>query len=210
MSVRVNLLPEATRARSRASHQRSLVLVAIAGLLVLLGGAYWWAAAQVSDAEERLATEQARTSQLRSERAELLAFQELADRRDRAEARLTAALAGEVSAAGILQDLAAVVPPDTQLESLSITIEAGASDVEVASPFVGGFTLTGRTLTSHAPGVERVLMSLGKIASFRELYLNSSTLDDDDERVATFSLDGQLDRSVTTGRYAEGLPEVLR
>lgn len=210
MSVRVNLLPEATRARSRASHQRSIALAAVAGLLLLLGGVWWWAASEVSDAEERLASEQARTSQLRSERAELISFQELADRRERAEARLTVALAGEVSAAGILQDLAAVVPPDTQLESLAITIEPGAFNAEEPGPFVGAFTLTGRTLTSHAPGVERVLMSLDKIASFRELYLNSSTLDDDDERIATFSLDGQLDRSVTTGRYADGLPEVLR
>jgi len=204
MSVRVNLLPEATRARGRASHQRTVALAAAAGFLVLLGGVYGWAAGQVSAAEEELAVEQARTSELRSQRAELIAFQDLADRRDRAEARLIAALAGEVSAAGILQDLAAVVPSDTQLESLAITIGGGQG------AFVGSFSLTGRTLTSHAPGVERVLMSLDKIASFRELYLNSSRLDDDDERIATFSLDGQLDRSVTTGRYADGLPEVLR
>jgi Tfp pilus assembly protein PilN len=208
MSVRVNLLPEATRQRGRASQQRSILALAAVLLLAVLGGVYWWANDQVNQAEDVLADEEAETSRLRGEQAELVAFQDLADRRERSDALLIAAMDDEVSMAGILQDVAAVMPSDTQLETFVVTLEE--PDPETGETGVGAFNLSGRTLTSHAPGVERVLMQLDKVVSFRELYLNSSILDLPDEDVATFSLDGQIGPEATTGRYTDGLPEELR
>ena len=209
MSVQVNLLPEATKQRGRASQQRAVAGLVGVALLVGLGGVYWWASSQVSQAEEELLAEQARTSALTSEKGELVAFQELADRRDSSDQILRAAMAGEVSFAGVLQDLASVMPTDTQLETLAITVVGPQAPADAAAG-VGTFNITGKTLTSHAPGVERVLLSLDKVVSFRGLYLNSSTLDDQDERVATFSLDGQIGDEAATQRYANGIPEDLR
>ena len=111
---------------------------------------------------------------------------------------------------------------DTQLETLAITIDRpGDPSVlgdpgEIAPPEqpvdapVGAFSVTGKTLTSHAPGVERVLLSLDKIVSFRELHLNSSTLDEQDEPIATFTLEGLIGPDSKTERYADGLPEDFR
>ena len=209
MSVRVNLLPEATKQRDRAGQQRSLA--ALAGVLLLagLGGVHLWSSSQVNQAEAQLVAEQQRTSELRGEQAELVAFKELADRRELSDQLLTAALANETSAAGILQDIAMVMPSDTQLETLAITVTP--PDPVEPSDVAGSFTVTGRTLASHAPGVERVMSSLDKVVSFRDLYLNSSTLDDElDEQVATFSLEGQLGPEARTERYRNGLPEVIR
>jgi Tfp pilus assembly protein PilN len=208
MSVRVNLLPEATKQRDRASQQRSIAALAGVVLLAGLGGVYLWASSQVKQAEDELIAQQAVSAELRGEQAELVAFQELADRRDQSDALLIAAMADEVSAAGLLQDIAAVLPSDTQLETLVVTMTP-PDDVVLGAP-VGILSLTGKTLTSHAPGVERVLISLDKVVSFRQLYLNSSTLDENDERVATFSLDGQIGQEAATRRYATGLPEDLR
>lgn len=207
MSVRVNLLPEATKQRDVAARQRAVA--GLVGLLLLaaLGGVYWWAQAQVRDAEDRLAAEQDRTTQLRAEEAELAAFRDLADRRDTAATTLSLAMRDEVSLAGLLQDIAAVMPTDTQLEAVAISLPPAPPDDVV---FIGNLTLSGKTLTSHAPGVERVLLQLDKIAGFDELYLNSSSLDDPEGRIATFSLDGQLRREVRTDRYAGGFPEALR
>jgi Tfp pilus assembly protein PilN len=207
MSVRVNLLPEATKQRDRAAHQRSLAALVGVVFLAGLGGVYLWQSSQVSQAEDQLAAEQTRTSELRGDQAELIAFQELADRRDRSDDILMAALSDEVSLAGVLQDIAAVMPTDTQLETVAFSLVT-VDDPAVTS--VGTLSLTGKTLTAHAPGVERVLLSLDKIVSFREAYLNSSTLDEDDGRIATFSLDGQIGAEAETGRYANGIPEALR
>jgi Tfp pilus assembly protein PilN len=207
MSVRVNLLPEATKQKDRAAQQRSLVGLAGVVLLAILGGIYAWATMQVNDAEEQLAVEEARTAELRGEQAELVGFQELADRRDRATQTLITAMGSEVSLAALLQDVAAVMPGDAQIESLAINLPP---EPDPLVPAVGTLNMTGKTLTSHAPGVERVLLSLDKIVSFRDLYLNSSTLDDPESTVATFSLDGQVGVETRTDRYAEGLPEELR
>jgi Tfp pilus assembly protein PilN len=207
MSVRVNLLPESTKQRDRAAQQRSIAALAGVALLAGLGGVYLWQSSQVSQAEDTLFAEQARTSELRGDQAELIAFQELADRRDRSDEILSTALSDEVSFAGVLQDVAAVLPADTQLETFAFDIPAVP---DPTSEMVGTLTVTGKTLASHSPGVERVMLSLDKVVSFRDPYLNSSTLEEEDERIATFSLDGQIGPEAETGRYVNGLPEVLR
>ena len=210
MTVRVNLLPEATKQRDRAAHQRSLATLAGVVLLASLGGVHLWASSQVTQTETVLASERLRTSELRGEEAALGAFAELADRREVSEEVLTLALGDEVSIAGILQDIAAVMPTDTQLDTLALSIDTPVDAEATGSDTVGVLNMTGQTLTSHAPGVERVLVALDKIGSFRGLYLNSSTLAEDGERIATFSLDGQIGPVAETGRYVNGLPEDFR
>jgi hypothetical protein len=211
MSVRVNLLPEATRQRSRAAHQRTIALAAVGVLLAGLGGTYWWASSQVRAAEAELAAEQQLTAERRTEVTALGEFADLADRRDDARLVLTEAMGSEVSLAGILQDVAAVMPTDTQLETLTIDVTAADAPSDVVDPLgLGTYNATGKTLTAHAPGVERVLHQLEKVVSFRDLYLNSSTLEESDERIATFSLDGRVGSEALTGRYTDGLPEELR
>ena len=207
MSVRVNLLPEATKQRDRASQQRSIAALAGVVLLAGLGGVYLWQSSQVSQAEDQLAAEQLHSSQLRGEQAELVAFQELADRRDRSTEVLQTTMGAEVSLAGILQDVALVMPPDTELETLGVTLAQPEID---GTPTVGTLSVTGRTLTAHAPGVERVLLALDKIVSLKEPYMNSSTLQDTDERVAVFSIDSLIGSEAATRRYVDGLPEERR
>ncbi len=207
MSVRVNLLPEATKQRGQANQQRLIALGAAGLLLLLLGGIWWWAANQVSQAEDRLAAEQSVTAGLRSEEAELVAFRDLADRRDQAVETLTASMSDEVSIAGVLQDLAAVMPADAQMDTLTVTVQRSEERADV----MGNLVITGQTLTSHAPGVERMLLALEKVSTFGELYLNSSTLDTEQvDPVATFSLEGAVRSEARTGRYVDGLPGDLR
>ena len=211
MSVRVNLLPEATKQRDQQTRQRALAGLASVLLLLVLGGVYLWSAGEVRSAEDELAAEQDRTAQLRAEQAELVAFRDLATRSETAEETLIAALAGEVSLAGLLQDLAAVLPEDAQMDTLGLTITPSAEPGEGQGVRAGSMTISGRTLTAHAPGVERVLLSLDKIATLDDLFMTSSTLDEETtEGVAAFTVDGQIRIDARTERYAEGLPEALR
>ncbi|MFU8840026.1 MAG: hypothetical protein ACNA8R_04815 [Nitriliruptoraceae bacterium] len=208
MSVRVNLLPEATRSKDRATQQRLLAAASMLALLAVLGGVWWWANAQVRDAEERLVAAERVTAELRAEEAELIAFRDLANRRDATLQVLQASLGDEVSLAGVLQDLAAVMPADAQLDTLTLTLTPPSVE---AGPAVGSLTLAGQTLTSHAPGVEAILIELDKISTFGELYLNSSTLDTErEDPIATYSVSGVVRADARTDRYAEGLPEELR
>ena len=207
MSVRVNLLPEATKQRGRANQQRLMAAAAAGVLLLALGGVWWWASNQVRQAEDRLAAEQAVSAGLRAEEAELVAFRDLANRLGQAEEVLVASLSDEVSVAGVLQDLAAVMPEDSQVDSLTIAVQ----DLDERPDVIGSLVINGQTLSSHAPGVERMLLSLDKIATFGDLYLNSSTLDvEQEDQVAAFSLEGALRSEARTHRYTDGLPGELR
>lgn len=204
MSVRVNLLPEATRTKERAGQQRLIAGAVMLLLIAVLGGVWWWANGQVRDAEERLASAELATAQLRAEEAELIAYRDLADRHLAANDLLTASLGDETSVAGVLQDLAAVMPAEAQIDSLSVSLQPPS---EERPDVVGAMTLTGRTLTSHAPGVEQVLLELEKVASFGELFLSTSSLDTElEEPVVTYGVEAAIRASARTGRYADGLP----
>ncbi len=207
MSVRVNLLPEATKERGRANQQRMVAAAAAGALLLVLGGVWLWASGQVRQAEDQLAAEQSVTAGLRAEEAELVAFRDLATRRDLASEILTASLSDEVSLAGVLQDLAAVMPEDAQIDTLAVNLQGVPERTDV----MGNLVITGRTLTSHAPGVERMLLALEKITTFGDLFLNSSTLDQEQEDpVANFSLEGAVRAEARTDRYVRGLPGEFR
>ncbi|MFA9429170.1 PilN domain-containing protein [Egicoccus sp. AB-alg2] len=209
MSVRVNLLPQVTREQARAAKQRRILAASGLGLLVAVGGVHWWGTGQLRDAEDRLAAAELRTAELQGEVAQMSEYRELEELGMKANASLTEAMAGEVSLAWILSDLASVMPADAQLETITINMPRPDPAAETTS--VGSFTITGKTVETHAPGVEAILHELGKVAIFRNLYFNSSSLDDEEgTEVATFSVDGELAPFAKTGRYAEGLPEGLR
>jgi Tfp pilus assembly protein PilN len=212
MSVKVNLLPAEASARQAVARQRTAVAGAGLVLVAALGGAYWWAGSQVSEAESRLAVVEGETLALQGEVAALDEIADLAARRDASLELLQGTLVAEVSFAGLLQDVAAVIPSDSQLEALNVDLTPPAGDAVVgtAPDTIGKLNITGKTLQAHAPGVERVLLELEKVASFRDLYVNSSALDDAEERVATFSVDAGVGTEALTGRYLLGLPEELR
>jgi Tfp pilus assembly protein PilN len=211
MSVRVNLLPSETAERQAAVRQRTTVGGAFLVLLLLLGGVYFLQANRIGDARDELAAEQARTNELQAEVDDLNEFDELRVRRDDVERTIVDTLSSEVGFAAILQDLAAVMPSDAQLDTLSVTVGEEGLDNSTGRATVGGFAAQGQTLTSHAPGVERLLLALDKVAAFLDLHIGSSALiHEDDDDIAAFEVEGQLGDEVLTGRYLEGLPEELR
>jgi Tfp pilus assembly protein PilN len=208
VSVRVNLLPGEVAERNRAARQRAGLVAAGVALLVLLALLYLYQVNRVSSARDDLATEQARVTALEAEIAELQEFQELAARKDAADALLRQAFGGEVTMAGILQDLAAVYPSDAQLETLTVALTEPSADLGATRLAIGRMTATGATLQGHAPGLERLLLELEKVAGFSNIFFSSSTQDEDG--IAAFTVDVDLGDEVRTRRYVDGLPEELR
>lgn len=210
MSVRVNLLPGEVAERNRAARQRAGLAAGAVAFLALLGVVYVVQASRVGNAREQLEQQQARVAELESEVAELEEFGQLAERAELADRILAAALGSEASVAGVLQDLAAVFPSDAELTSLGITIQPVpvAPTLGGLRPISGTMTAAGRTIRGHAPGLERLLLELEKVAGFENIFFASSTLDE--AGVSTFSVDLNLGDVVRTNRYVDGLPEELR
>jgi Tfp pilus assembly protein PilN len=211
VTVRVNLIPQEVEERNRAQRQRVITAASGATFLAVLAVAGVWKTGQVADAEDELAQEQATLAALQAEQSELQEFEVLETRLEDSTATLSTLLGGEMSMAGILQDVAAVMPDDAELANLNIAASDG--DTAVAGPgetgiSVGNVTLGGRTLNGHAPGLERFMLEFEKVSSFQQLFFTSSTLDE--QGVADFTIDFQLGPGVLTGRYLQGLPEELR
>ena len=201
--VRVNLLPGEERQRQSANRERAMAGVAVGALIIVLGGVWFWKNSQVGDARDRLDEEQAATQALQAEVAELNEYAAIQTELLDADSNIAAVMGGEVGVAGILQDLAVVMPSGVELESLSMT---ATPDDELIT--IGQLVLNGRTIDRHAPGLERVLIELDKVAAFRAPYFGSAAVDND-EAVA-FDVSVQLGTEVLTGRYEDGIPEVLR
>jgi Tfp pilus assembly protein PilN len=210
VSVRVNLLPQEAAAKQEAARQRTAFAGGGLVLLLLLGLVYFWQVSRVDNARTELAAEEARADELRAEVAALSDFDELQRRQADAQEAVRTTLSGEVTFAGILQDVAAVMPSDAQMDSVSVSVGAPSTDDVTGRETMGSMTATGQTLTSHAPGVERVLLSLDKVVSFLDLHVSSSSLQDADEGIAGFTVEAQIGPEVLTRRYDDGLPEELR
>lgn len=209
MSAKVNLLPQVSREQARRAGARWAVAGILIVVIAVLGGVYWWLTLQVQDAEDRLAVEEQRTAELNAEVRALADFAELERRLEVSSERLQRALEQEVSFAGFLQDVALVMPADAQVENLAVNLTGEVDDLGV----MGNFSVSGKSLSSHAPGVERLLLQFDRVVSFSDPFLTSSSLDDpesEDERITSFSLDGRVNQNARTQRYEQGLPEVFR
>lgn len=203
MSVRVNLLPDDLQRKERANQRNLWIAGGFAVLVVLLAVGYLWQLGRVDDARTVLAEEEAVAQQLQSEIAELDEYAAIQAELEDADESVALVFGDEIGVAGILQDIATVMPEDTELSEFNYT---ATPDAEFGIP--GELTLTGRTIDRHAPGLERLLLELDKVAAFRSPYFGSAAVDNDD--AVAFDVTVQLGPEVLTHRYDGGIPEVLR
>ena len=210
MSVKVNLVPRDVARRQRANRAYGFVGAGFLGLLVIFGFLYWMQVQRVNDAQDVVDEEQARVAALQADLNALSDYQQLQGRLEDANQLITLALGSEASIAGILQDVAAVMPGDAQLNSLAVSVgsiaEPGLGDVR---PSFGAIQLTGLSIRGHAPGLERLLLEFDKIAAFSDIYFSNSTLDPISGQ-STFGVSVDLGPEILTGRYLLGIPEELR
>lgn len=211
MSVRVNLLPQETYAKQAAARQRNIAALAGLALLLVLGLVYWMQNNALSDAREDREVAQAELDELTEREAQLAEFRELEQRVERSQTLIAEALANEISFAGMLQDIAAVMPEDAALTDLDITAVTDASaDGGAVREVVAQIVAGGESLEGHAPGLERLLIEFDKIASFFDIYFTDSVLDTEGtEDAAVFTFEVDVGQEARTHRYVDGAPEDL-
>jgi hypothetical protein len=201
VTVKVNLLPHEVTRGARASRARKTAIAASAVVVAALAGVTALQMAAVTTSEENLVAAQDANRVLQARVGELAPFAELEQRRADAAAQVTSAMGREASVAGVLQDLAAVIPPTAELQTISLTIAA-----EPMLPQIGGSRLShgrllvsGRVLVGLAPGFERLLLDVDRAAAFDNVFGTGASVDEFD--VTTFSLDMDLGSEVLTNRY---------
>lgn len=199
MSASVDLLPPEL-AQRRADRRN---LQAFAGVVVLVVATvllvYAGESRRLTAATAQREAAEAELAQLSAREAALAEFGLLDRELEAAQLQLATALGAEVGFAGILQDLAAVLPTDATIDDL--TIDSLVPDVAAV------VQLSGETRLGIAPGLERLLVSIDKVDAFASTQLSSSTVDGE---YTAFDLRVSVDEAARTNRYAEGLPEGLR
>lgn len=215
MSVKVNLLPSDISEREAAGRARGAVGLGLAVLAGGLGFLYFQGTQNVSAAQARVATEQQSLDALQTELDRLGEFDELSQRADASDEIIAVAMAGEVSFAGILQDIAAVMPSSADLDTLGIALLAPGGEPQLGETrdAIGTLNLSGRSIEGHAPGLERFLLEFDKIAGFSDLYFANSTREEFEGvtlDIINFDVEVDLGLETLTRRYVDGLPEVLR
>jgi hypothetical protein len=211
MSVRVNLLPRETYAQQAAVRQRNMILLGALALLLLLGLAHLFQVSRVNDARAERDAAQEELQALQAREAELAEFQDLEQRVREAQDNISTAFSHEISFAGLLQDVAAVMPGDAALTEFDVVaVEDAGPDGDAVREVVARITAGGESLLGHAPGLERLMLQFDKIGSFFDVYFTSSELDEDDDDVAIFTFEVDVGDEARTGRYLDGVPEELR
>lgn len=163
-------------------------------------------------AEHARDVEQAQTDVLVARRRQLAPFRQMADAIASRERLLSAAMATEVSWAGILTSLSSTFPPDASLTSLQIESSLPAFGAPALKrgddrSIIGSSTLKGYSVKQFTPGVERVLQLLVTVKGLSEPRLAESAVEEIGKRPVT-AFEGSLfvNASALSGRYAGGLP----
>jgi len=210
---RFSLLP--THYAERVAERRwvrisAASLVVLLGLLVVAGLGQ---SHRLRQTEDKRDAEQVRNALLVARGGQLLRFRQLADAVVGREKLLSAAMGTEVSWAGLLTSLATTFPADSSLISITAesklpafgTLPSMKAGNEKA--MVGSAALSGYSVETFIPGVQRLLQMLATVEGLSEPRLQSGTLDEIGTRsVTTFEGNAFVDARALSGRYAQGLP----
>lgn len=207
MSARVNLLPEETRRKGRASRSQGLLVFLGFVLIGVLVTASVLQRGTLAEAEAELAEAEAEQSEVRADVAALEQFADLTDRLSDTRTVVSELLGPQVTIAGVLQDLAMVIPADADVAGLDVNL-AEPSTEDDSGQVVGTMRLSGESVGRIAPGIERLLLALDKVAGFRNIHVSNAAVDDDE--VTSFDLDLELGPENRTGRYDDGVPGAVR
>ena len=213
MTHQFNLLP-APYVEKMA--ERRLARVAGAALLLLVGALAMLSMAQtrqLSQAERVRTEEQARNTELLARLKTLAPVRQLTVEIGGRERVLSVAMGTQVSWAATLSSLSTTFPADTALTSFnaeSTLLAFGA--VPPVEPgdghrVIGSTSLTGYSVESFTPGVERLLQLLDAVSGLTQPRLQIGAVELMGELpVTTFDGTTFIDGSAVTGRFADGLP----
>jgi Tfp pilus assembly protein PilN len=208
----VNLLSQSEFDRMAARRLRGRFAAAGVMLVLLLGAATGFQHTRVTEAQKRVAVEQAETNRLTAQTQVLAPVKAFVNGVTLQQHTVDAAMADEVYVSEVLGGIRDATPPGAQLTSLAITVApptdaaAGAADTVSACPgpdpyntrvVVGCLQVSG-TAGSRAE-VGDMVIALGHSPLFVEPFISTTTTGDAEG--VTFSGSVGLSEKVYSGRY---------
>lgn len=202
---RVNLLPPeitAARALRRTQH----VLAACVVLVVLaITGAFVLFQQRADDAEQTLAGEQARTTDLQAQQAEYAEVPAILAQVEAAEGARESAMATDVLWYGYLNQVALTYPANVWFGDMTATVAAPGLVTTpaldpIATPGIGAVAFTGAGVAP--PDVANLLDVLGSTPGFTDPALSSVTRTDAEGQVVVdFSVQVVLTEAALSHRF---------
>jgi Tfp pilus assembly protein PilN len=200
----VNLLPPELHERQAARRRTRLVLVAGAAVLVLLALFYVMQTFRLASANDDLAAQQAKNSQLQTQVANLSRYAELQTELQQKQQLVDTALQNDFSWSSALLDMSRVIPDQAVLSSLSGSINAtSVPSTEVPTVTVGGspdivgtISLQGTALDTRTAAL--LLNQLEKVKGWVNAVVNSLTETSAQSKAYTFDAGVDLTKDALT------------
>lgn len=216
----VNLLSETEFERMAARRLRHRYVALAAVLLAALGAATGVQHVRTSEAQKRVAVEQAQTGRLTAQTQLLAPVRAFVNGVSVQERTVNGAMANEVFFSDVLGGIREATPPGAQLVTVAVTLAAPVADPAGAAagtsanpcpgpdPFntrvvVGCVQLSG-TAGSRAE-VGQLVVALGDSGLFVEPFIATTTTGDTDQ--VTFSGSVGLSEKVYSGRYSDDISQ---
>jgi Tfp pilus assembly protein PilN len=203
--TQVNLLPP--EIRQRAIIRRNTFLIAAAGVLLvgLMVLLYFVQVGRLSGVNDQISAQEATNTSLKNQAAQLSEFASLKAEADAKRAVLTELYANEVSMSSLLQDVSNVMPSDSYLSSLSVSIDqpgAGTPSTGGTTTFIGQVTFAGQAYRSETFPIW--LDRIGSITGFENPFLNAYSEAQPGSLVYQFQSSVNLSADAMTARGARG------
>lgn len=199
---KVNLLPIEILENRRFRRILALLGVAVAVVLLLVGGGTYLAQRGVTKANDQLTASQARVSELQAEEAKYAAVPQLRAQVDAAVAARRLAMATDVLWYRYLNDIDGARPTGVEVSDLTVTLAAAASGGAATSPLasagIGSMVLNG-TADEYAE-VASWLEAVNKITGISSSTLTSAAKADG---TVTWSLTAVIDTNALSARYTK-------
>ncbi len=175
MARRINLIPQAERARTKTNVGVLGLVVAAIVVVAALGLGYWTLSGQRDDREQELQIVQQERQKKEAEAASLDQYVQLASQRDQAEEVVRGIYAGRTLVSKVLDDISRVLPEKVWFETLSLgTSDPTTGPVDPANPPTGNaVSISGSTFSFEE--VAELLVRLQLIPSLSGISLGSAS-----------------------------------
>jgi Tfp pilus assembly protein PilN len=201
---RVDLLPPEIRVARRLRNVQTGMLAGVAAAVLVVGGLWLVADAEVQREQENLATAESRQVQVQKQVHSLAevdrVYREVAAR----QALLSTAMGSEVQWSGYLNDLALRIPPGVWLSSIGVTPSAAPTGKAAASSAARVATISFSGSARSHNDVAVWLESLARQRGYVDAYFTtSSESSSGGTKTVTFSSSVSVTSEALSNRYAQ-------
>lgn len=205
----VNLLPPELRQRQVVRRTTSIVIAAGLGLLALIGVFYFVQTQRLADAEDELAAQNGRNTQLQQDIADLQPFADLQAELEAREQMVRSLFLNEISWSSVLLDVSRVIPDASYLTNLTGQIAAAGvpgaepADETLTASLIGSISFQGVAMETGT--IAAWLTRLEQVRGWVNAWVSSAQEDQPFSQIYTFSSGLDLTAEAATARGRGGV-----